>query len=209
MPLLVPPAVIRTLSKRSLRSLVWWNDRFHLLGRYPVVKRLGSISTVSDQPLESEPFDKRDGCRQVRCLSRGQRQAQRVAQTVDRDMDFGAEATATTPQRLRFLAARFFGRRRRKDVRGRWWNQLSRSPYLDHRRSAGASGPKHLGHTSGRTACTPCSISRIRLVKAAIGHRSGLPRARLQRNGGSRPRCRHKRVGRFLKTPAFLSIVHH
>jgi hypothetical protein len=64
----------------------------------PVVKYLGRVPAVSDQPLESKSFDKRDGLVQIRSLPGRHCQAQRVAQAVDRDMDFGA-APAPTPSR--------------------------------------------------------------------------------------------------------------
>ena len=208
MPLSVPPAVIGPFSKRAFRSLVRWNHRFHLLRHDPVVKYLGRVPAVSDQPLESESFDKRDGLVQIRSLPGRHCQAQRVAQAVDRDMDFGAKTTAATSQRLYLLTARFFGRRLRRDEHAQWWNRSFHFPYPGHRQSTGASVPRCPGRTSGQTACTPCSISRILLVKAAIGHRSGLSRAPLLHSGGSRFRYRHIHAGRFSENPAFSSIVH-
>jgi hypothetical protein len=193
----VPPTVVGALGKLPFRPLMGWNHRFHLLGNHPVVKCLGSIPPIGDQPLEGEPFDKWDGFLQVCGLSCRHRQAQRVAQAIDRDMDFGAETAATTSQGLRCLSACFFGRRPRRDERAQWWSRSSHFPCLDHRHSVPASVPKYPVHTSEQTAYTPCSISRIRLVKVAIGHHSGLSRAPLQHSGGSRLHCRRMHVDHF------------
>ena len=53
------------------------------------------------------------------------RQAQRVAQPIHGDMDFGTESTTATSQRLRFRTTCFLGRRLRTDERAQWWNRSS------------------------------------------------------------------------------------
>ena len=56
-------------------------------------KIVGIIAFVGNQPLKIKVDDQRFGLRDVITLTSGQNKAQRIAQTVDTDVNFGTEAT--------------------------------------------------------------------------------------------------------------------
>jgi hypothetical protein len=56
-------------------------------------KIIGIIPFVSDQPLKIKVGNQRFGLRDVISLTTGQNKAQRIAQSIDTDVNFGAEAT--------------------------------------------------------------------------------------------------------------------
>ena len=180
MTLTIKPLIVGSLSFFALGSLVRWDKGFHLLGNHPVVEILSRIAPVGNNSVEWQTVNQQHRLTNVRYLSSRQVQTQRIAQPIDFDMNLGGEPAATTSQRLCCLAAAFFVLQRRKDVPAQWCYQSAHFPCRDHRQNEQASVPKHPGHTSGQNVCRHCSISRIRLVKAAIVNRYGLSRARLQ-----------------------------
>lgn len=146
MTLSIQPTVVFTL---FFGPLVGGNDRLHLPSRHLVNKFLARIATVGQQVVKMKPFDQLRGHDAVMPLTGRQPQAQRIAQSIDGDMNLGREPTPTASQRLASLTASFFGRRRRWDEPERWWNQSSPPPCRGHRRSGSTFDPKRLAHTSG------------------------------------------------------------
>ena len=206
MTLSIKPLIVRSLSPFAFGSLVRWNDWFHFLHNHPVVEILSRIAPVSNDSVEGQSFNEKHCLTNVRFLSSSQVQPQRVAQSIDCDMNLGGEPTATTTQRLRFLPATFFVRQRRKDVPAQWCCQSARFPCRGRRQNGSTSVPRHLGHTIGQNVCKRCSISHTRLVRAAIGNRCDSSRARLRRSDGTllHSRCRHS--GLLSRMTGFLSI---
>ena len=207
MPFTIEPFVIWACCLFTLGTLMWWNDRFHFLFNHPLIEFLGSITTVSNQAVKRKSIDQRNSLTNVRFLPGCQSHAQRITQPIYGDMNLGTETAATTSQRLCFLTATFFGRRRHMDEHAQRCYQSSHFPCPGRQQSEQAYVPIRLGHTSGQNACRRCSISHILLVIAAIGNHYGLSRARLRQNGGillHSYRCKHS--GLLLGRPELSSI---
>jgi len=184
-----------------------WNDWFDAISHNPIKEFLSGVATVGNKMLEGKPFNQFNRLCDVVTVAGSQPQAQRISQTINCNMDFGAKSTATTSQRLVNLTTVFFVPRQHRDEHAQSCYQSSRFPYPGHRRSAKASVPKHLDHTSEQIACKQCSISRILLVIDAIGHRFYLPKARLQQKVGNLLRSyRRRHADHFLKSRVFLTI---
>lgn len=67
------------------------------------------IATVGDHMVADAPRQQSLGLGHVMPLTSGKQKAQRIAQTVDRHVNFGTESAATASQRLRFLSTVFLG----------------------------------------------------------------------------------------------------
>lgn len=206
----IKPFVIGTFSFFTFCPLMWWNHWFHFLVNHPLIEFLGSIAAVSNHSVKIQPIHQGNGLTNIGCLSSGQAQTHRIAQPIHRDMNLGTEATATTSQRLRFLATTFFGRQQRRDERAQPYYQSSHFPCRGHQRNELTSVPILPDHTSGQSVCRRCSISHIRLVVVAIASRFGLSRARLRQNGDMLLRSfRCTYSGLLSGSPEFSSIVYH
>jgi hypothetical protein len=136
----------------------------------------------------------------------GQDEVQRVTPGVHFGMDFGAEATATTPQRLSFLSPVFLTPLPRRDARARRCCLASHFPCLDHPQNAPSCVPKHLYHTSVQSAYTHYSKVRIHSATSAIVRRFSASKAPLPQTGGSDLLTRRRYQGRSARTLGFLSI---
>lgn len=104
-PLPVQPCVVSVL---VFASGMGRNDRFGS-PRDDEVQEVGRVvATVGDHALEGDVWQQGFGLGNVMVLAGCQPEAQRVAQAINADMDFGTEAPATTSQRLRLLTTVFF-----------------------------------------------------------------------------------------------------
>ena len=169
-------------------------------------KILSAIAAIGDHMLKLESIDQVRGLGNVMPLSSRQAQPQRIAQTIDGQVDFGAKPTATTPQRLIIWFSVFFQPLLRRDAPERWYCQLVRFPYPGRQQSVPTSAPRPRCHTSGQSAYRWCSSSRNRPAADATALRSGLPKSRLQRIVGTEFLSQHKHAGRYAEILAFLSI---
>jgi len=105
MTLTIQPFVVKTLRLFTFGSLGRRDDRGHLLGQDPVKEILGGIAAVGNNPRKRQTIDQSHGQANVRVLSRRQSKAQQITQTIDRDMNLGAEASSATCHRLGLLTA--------------------------------------------------------------------------------------------------------
>ena len=179
MTLSVQPAVVVT---RLLGTLVRRNDHSCPLLDNPIDQRLSGVAPIGDDVVSAQTLQERLGLGTFVHLSRRQPHTQRIAQPIDGDMDFGAEPTATTPQRLLLLSAAFFVRPQRTDARAQWSHPPARFPYLGRWQSVQTSAPKRLHHTNARTACRHYSSFHIRSAVSAIVPRCEVSRARLRQS---------------------------
>lgn len=106
MPLFVNVLVIRAgflpLGSR-------WNNHFGFgVVTDHVDELIRIIALVANQSLEMQVDHQRLRLRDVVALPSGQQQAQRIAQSIDTDVNFGADATTTRAYRVLRLAAVFF-----------------------------------------------------------------------------------------------------
>ena len=177
MTLPVPPAVIVA---GLLGTLVRWNDRYCPLLDNPIDQRLSGVAAICNNVLSAQTFQQCLSLGTFVRLSRRQAHTQGIAQPVDGEMDFGAETTSTTPQRLALLSAAFFVRRLRKDERVQSSRPPARFPYPGRWRSAQTSAPKRPRHTSVQTACRHYSSCHIRSAVNAIVLRCGVSRVPLR-----------------------------
>jgi hypothetical protein len=152
MPFTIEPFVIWACCLFTLGALMWWNDRFHFLFYYPLIEFLGSITTISNQAVKCKSIHQRHSLTNVRLLPGRQSHAQWITQPIYGDMNLGTETAATTSQRLCFLTATFFGRRRHMDEHAQRCCQSSHFPCPGRRQSEPAYVPIRLGHTSGKNA---------------------------------------------------------
>ena len=206
MTLTIKPLIVRSLRLFTFGSLMRRDNGFHFLHNHPVIEILSRIASVSNDSVEGQTVNEKHGLTNVRILPGSQVQTQRIAQTIDYDMNLGGEPTTTTSQRLCLLATAFFVPRQRRDVPAQWCCQSAHFPCRGRQRNGSASVPTHLGRTSGQSVCRRCSISRIRLVRAAIGNHCGSSRARLRRSDGTLPHYRYKHSGLISRMTGFLSI---
>jgi hypothetical protein len=185
-----------------------WNDWFGATFDNPIKEFLSGIATVGNKMFKCKPIHQFNSLCDIVPVARRQPQPQRIAKTINCDVDFGAKSTSATPQRLVGLTTVFFVRLQRKDEHEQSCYQSSRFPYPGHPRSAKASVPIHLYRTSGQIACKWYSISRNRRAIAAIAPRFYLPKARLQQIVGNLLHsCRRKHADHFSKIPGFSPIV--
>ena len=96
MPLAIPMAVILSL---LFRSRMRWDHRFCSALNHPFNQLLPSIAPISDHPLEAQSCQQGWRVRTVVALTCCQEQAQRIAQPVHQNMQFGAEAASASSQR--------------------------------------------------------------------------------------------------------------
>ena len=92
MPFAITPLVVIT---RLFGILFGRNDRFSALGDDVINELLGRITAIRQHILKLQ-VDNHVSCPDdVMTLARCQTQAQRVTQTINRDMDFGTESATT------------------------------------------------------------------------------------------------------------------
>jgi len=140
-------------------------------------------------------------------LSCRQTQPQRIAQSIDYDMDFGAEPAPTTSQCLCCLSAAFFEHPLRMDALARWYYPASHFPYLAYWQRRLASVPTPLPHTTVQNVYTHYSTHRTRSATSATVRHSGLSTARPQQTADSPLLVQHTPVGRPVKSRVVSSIV--
>lgn len=130
-------------------------------------------------------------------LTTGEHKRQRVAQSIDINVDLGAEPASTAAKCLCLLTTVFLWRQPHMDELGLSCCLSTTIPYPDHRQNARASDPRHHGHTSERTACKHCSSCRASLATGATAHRFATPRKRLRQIADSRLLDPHRLVARY------------
>ncbi len=179
MALTVQPAVVVA---GLFGALVRRNDRNRPLLDNPIDQRLSGIATIRNHVLSRQAFQQGLRLSAFVRLSCRQPDPQRIPQTVHRDMDFGAEPTATTPQRLLLLSAAFFVRLPRTDVPAQSWRLPARFPYPVRWQSAQTFAPRRLLHTNERSAYRRCSNFHIQQAATAIALRCAISTARLRQS---------------------------
>ena len=200
----VPPVIV---SPSLFGSGVGRNDRFCPTFNNNIEKVLGSIASISNQPLKLKVFDQGHCLGDVVTLSSRQPYPQGVAQTIDNGVNFGAKAATATSQGLLSLASTFFGRRRRKDEPAQWCYRSWRFPNQDRWQSEPTYGPKPRDRTSEQIACKYYSRLRTRPAISATGHHSGLSRVPLQRSDDSWLHYQHRHSGLLREIPEFSANV--
>ncbi len=105
MSLTIPPGVVFV---RFLGILVGGDDRFRASGDDFIPKIRCTITPARKHKVKHQVNNQGMSLEDVMTLSGTQAQPQRIAQTIDGDVDFGAEPTATTAQRLFSLTTVFF-----------------------------------------------------------------------------------------------------
>ena len=173
-----PPVIVAPL----FGALVGRDDRHRSLFDNPIDQRLSGIAAIGDDVLSVQSLQQRLGLSAFVRLSRRQAQAQRIAQTVHRDMNFGAEAAATTPQCLALLVSAFFVRQLRRDERAQSWRPLAHVPYPGCWRNAQTFAPRRLHHTIVRNACKRYSNSHIRQAANAIALHCAVSKGQLRQS---------------------------
>lgn len=93
MPLPVQVLIILSLLKAIL---FWWNHGFNALGCERFDQRIRIVAFVSDQHLWVKAFDQRRCLWTVVALACGQDKAQRIAQSINCDMNLSREAATTS-----------------------------------------------------------------------------------------------------------------
>lgn len=93
----VQPAVVVA---QHLGTLMGWNDRFNATSQQVFDEMRRRVSSVGNQPLEIEALKQLLSLRDVVLLACRQTQAQRIAQRIDRHMDFSGEAASAASERL-------------------------------------------------------------------------------------------------------------
>ena len=203
MALTIQPMIVIT---RLLGVWARGNDHFCTTGHNQRDKSLRTITALRNHVLKLENVE------QIRCLGdvmvlpAGQAQPQGIAQTIDRDVNFGAEPAATAPQRLIILISVFFG-----------------SCCAGMRTDDGAVQQSvfHIGvvskvfqHSLPDPVVTPARkpfIGRIpffrnRQAADATAPHSGRPKSQLQRIVGTDFLSQHRPARQHAENPAFLSI---
>jgi hypothetical protein len=167
-------------------ALMRWNHRCRALSEYKVKEGLSRISSVRNDMLTRQSVQQGIGLFEVVAVSTCQAQAQGIAQAINADMDFGAEATTTTPQRLVGLSASFafFEHLRHKDALAPLCYPATRFPCRTAERNAASSRPILLAHTIWRSVCKLRSSRRILAATSAIVRRFVLSIAPLLQSGG-------------------------
>jgi len=104
---------------------------------------VGILGFVGDQDLGGHLRQQRIGAGEIMGLSRGQQEAQRIAERVDQGMDFGAQSALATADR--FIIVFFWVRRRCAGGRARWYCQASHIRCRARRPGArrGAATPRY------------------------------------------------------------------
>jgi len=198
MALTVQPSVVVA---GQLGALVRRNDDNRPALNNPIDQGLSGIAAIRNHVLSQQSFQQGVRLRTFVRLPGGQPYPQWIAQPVYREMDFGAETSATTTQRLRLLPATFFVRQRRTDGRALLWRPPVRFPYLDRWQSAQTSVPTRPPHTTARNACRRCSSFHIRSAISATALRSAVSKEQLRQNADTcvptRPLPAGKSAGRF------------
>jgi hypothetical protein len=192
---------------RFLAIFTRWNNR-----NGPTIKnKLNEVITVIT-PIRQHMVT-RFIAQQRFCLSdvmpftAGQDEVQRVPQGIHFDMDFGAEPTSTTPQRLGFLSSVFLTPLPRRDARARRCCPTSHFPCRDHPQTAPSCAPKYLYHTSARSAYTHYSKVRIHWATSAMVRRFSASIAPLPQTSGSHLLAQYSCQGKSGGMPAFSSIA--
>lgn len=86
----------------------WRDDGLHFFFSKELQKIIRIIRAVRNQAFKFKISNQGFGLGHIMPLTSGQPKAQRVAQTIHIDMDFGAKATSAAPQGLFSLPAVFF-----------------------------------------------------------------------------------------------------
>jgi hypothetical protein len=172
MPFTIQPFIVIPF---RLGSLMGWNDNFDAVFSQPIDKFLRSIAPICNQPLKVKAIHQNQRLDDVVSLSGTQAQAQGIAQTIDGNMDFSAEATPTPTQRLIRRVVTFFVRLPRTDERGQWCYPSSHFPNRDRRQNEPAFAPTRLVHTSDQSVYKRYSIFRTQPVANAIVNHFGSP----------------------------------
>ncbi len=162
-------------------TLMGCDDCLDTVRKQIVDKILGSIATISNQALKIETVQQGLGLGTVVALTGGQTQAQRIAQSIHRHVDFATKAATNSVPRL---APHFFERLRHRDVPAQSCYQSSHFPCLDPGQNDRACVPKHRPYTSARSVYKHCSNSHTRQAANAIAIRSGSSISPLQQSGG-------------------------
>jgi len=183
------------------------NNRFCTAFNDQVNEILRGITSVSNDMVKAQALYQSGGLRDVMSFTGRQAQPQRVAQTVHRDMNLGAEPTPAAAQGLLGLPTVFFEHRPHRDAHEQSCYRSAHFPYPDHLQNRETCVPKHLAGTTGQTVCRCCSNGRIQQATTAIGHHCDRSTARLQQNDDRRLRpYQHKYAGLFSGNPEFLPI---
>jgi len=203
-PFAVQPAVV--LAWR-FAALVRRNDgnRLSLLDQRH--KSLRSVASVSNHMRAVQVFQQAGRLGAVVNLPTRQQQPQGITQPIHRNVDFGRETASTTPQRLFFLPAAFFGHPRHRGALAPSCCPASRSPYRRLVRGVPAFAPIRQLHTSEQTVCTRRSSYHTFQATTAIAHRCALSTTRLPETGGRQLHPPHKRVAHLSRRRVFSSIA--
>jgi hypothetical protein len=192
-----------------LGSLMGWNDNLDAVFSQPIDKLLRGIASIGNQAFKVKAINQNQSLGDVVSLPGSQAQPQGIAQTIDGNMDFGAEATATASQRLIRLLVTFFVRLLRKDERGQGGYQSSHFPDRDQRQSRRAFAPTPLVHTSLQNAYKPYSIFRTHPVANAIVIHFGSSISRLQQSADTFAHlAQYSHSALFSRNFEFLPIAH-
>ena len=133
-----------------------------------------------------------------------QAKAQRIAQAIYGDMDFGAKPATTATQRL---LPTFFVRQRHTDGHAQSCCQSSRFPCQGRVQNGRTSAATPRFRTSVRSVCKCYSSSHNALAASAIAPHCGLPTSLLRRIGDKRLHLYpHRLVSLVAESPVFLSI---
>jgi len=163
-PFSIAPGIILTrrltvLARRDNRDRAVFDNEFN--------ERIAIIPPIR-QHLLAQQVGRGRG---IMAFTTCQSEVQRVAQPIHFDVNLGAEAAPTVPQRLRGLTAVFLTLLRHTGERARRCCQSSRSPGRDRPQNARTSAPRPRAHTNGKTVCRRWSISRsVRAVHATVRH---------------------------------------
>lgn len=161
------------------------------------------IATIRDQAFKIKALKQVISLGDVMALATTEEQAQRIAQTLNCDMDFATETASTASQSLFTV---FFRHLPHRDAHAQWCCPSCRFPDRGHPQSKRASVPRPHGHTSEQSAYRRYSSCRIQRAISAIGRRCDLSISLLRRNDGSHPRLPRKHAGLLARSPEFLSI---
>ena len=164
MPLFVTVFVVLTL---FLAISSWWNNCFSSLFSNKLQNLVSIIRFVGQNTFIIISVHQGFSLSTVMPLTRSQNEAQRVAQGINANMDFGAKSATAATQRLFSLSSVFLKHQRHTDEPAQRCYPKSGFPYLGHQQSAGACFARFPCHTSGRNVCRRCSSYHISQVTPA------------------------------------------
>ena len=205
-PLPIPVAVILSL---LFGSLMRRDHRFCSTPNHQVNECLSRIPPISDDPLEGKSRHQRSSMRAIVAVASCQMDTQRVAQAINEDVEFGAETSSASSQRLLVLRTVFFEPQQRRDGPAQSCCPQSHVPCQARGQSEQACVPRRPGHTNERSVWRCYSSCHTLWAGSAIALQSGQSTARLPRSGGRQPRCQRRHVGRFGERRAVSSRLCH